>query len=121
MLRHVNDNQIKEICLKIDRDELVEVIQKNGAVASPVVDAPGMFSNLQMHNRNWFKAINLPYLGERLMPGFLWNMKPDSPIYEFRTEQVGEHNEEILKELGYEAQAIKKFYEESVIGDRYVE
>ncbi|MDG1990182.1 MAG: CoA transferase [Dehalococcoidia bacterium] len=115
------DSQLKEICSKMNSDKLVDIIQKNGAIASPVVDAPGMFSNLQMHERNWFKAINLPYLGERLMPGFLWNMEPDSPIYEFRTEQVGEHNEEILKELGYDTQSIETFYEESVIGDHYVE
>jgi crotonobetainyl-CoA:carnitine CoA-transferase CaiB-like acyl-CoA transferase len=122
-LKHRNkiDNEIKKICLKQDSEQIISLIQQCGAIASPIVDAPGMFNNLQMHHRNWFKAINLPYLGERLMPGFLWNMQPDSPNYEYRTEQVGEHNEEILQELGYAKKEIVKLYNKSVIGNSYAE
>ena len=34
---------------------------------------------------------------------------------------VGEHNEEILLELGFQEKEINNFYEENIIGNKYAE
>ena len=124
--KRINDRQnvdsaIQKIIDEKNSDEIVSIIQENGAIASPIVDAVGMFSNLQMQSREWFQAIEMPYLGERLLPGFLWKIQPDQPIYDYRTGMVGEHNEEILLELGFQEKQINNFYEENIIGNKYAE
>ena len=59
------------------------------------------------------------YLGTRLLPGFLWQMQPDHPEYERPSALVGEHNREVLAELGYSAAEIERLYDTNAIGNQY--
>jgi len=63
--------------------------------------------------------VDHPYLPNRLLGGFLWRMTPDGPAWDRRAALVGEHNDEVLSELGYTQKEIAELQERDVIGDRY--
>ena len=73
----------------------------------------------QLHAREWFQTVDHPYLPNRLLGGFLWRMSPDGPAWDRRAALLGEHNAEVLGELGYAAEEIEGLRAAGVIGDRY--
>ena len=46
-------------------------------------------------------------------------MEPDPPTWERSAALLGEHNEEVLGELGYSAAEIARLAASGAIGDRY--
>ncbi len=46
-------------------------------------------------------------------------MSPDGPAWDRRAALLGEHNAEVLGELGYAAEEIEGLRAAGVIGDRY--
>ncbi len=55
----------------------------------------------------------------RLLGGFLWRLAPDPPSWDRRAALLGEHNREVLHELGYADTEIDALAAGDVIGDRY--
>ena len=102
-----------------DRWEVAEAVQRAGAIASPVLEPSAMLASPQLQARSWFVPVEHRYLGERLMPGFLAKLAPDAPAWERPAGLVGEHNEEILAELGYAPDAIARLRADGVIGESY--
>ena len=54
-----------------------------------------------------------------MVGGFLWDVEPDSLSWDIPTALVGQHNEEILIELGYDEKKISEFYKNGSIGNHY--
>ncbi|MCY4639860.1 MAG: CoA transferase [Chloroflexi bacterium] len=102
-----------------DRWEVADVVQRAGAIAAPVLEPSAMLASPQLQARSWFVPVMHRYLGERLMPGFLTRVAPDAPAWERPAGLVGEHNEEVLSELGYAPAAIAALRAAGVIGDGY--
>jgi len=78
-----------------------------------------MLPSPQLQARGWFHPVDHRYLSTRLLSGFLWNMQPDSPEYERPNALVGEHNREVLDELGYSDVEIERLYAANAVGDGY--
>ena len=100
---------------------LADRIQAEGGVAAPAVSPEQVLLSPQLHAREWFHTVAHPYLGERLLGGFLWDVAPDAPSWDLRCGLLGEHNAEVLTELGYGADEIRELQRHDVIGDRYPE
>ena len=90
-------------------------------IAAPVAEPSAMLPSPQLQARGWFHAVEQPYLGTRLMPGFLWRMEPDTARYERASALVGEHNSELLRELGYSTEEIERLRAAHAVGERYGE
>ena len=73
----------------------------------------------QIMTRGWLQSVTHRYAGTNLMPGFLWSVAPDPPAWDRPAGLVGEHNAEVLAELGYSAAEIQAFEDGGVIGNRY--
>lgn len=103
------------------RDRLVatDELQAAGVIAAPVAEPSAILPSPQLQARGWFHAVEQPYLGTRLLPGFLWTMQPDLPEYSRRSGLVGEHNQEVLAELGYSEGEIRRLHTSRAIGDEY--
>ena len=78
-----------------------------------------MLPSPQLQARGWFHPVEQRYLGTRLLPGFLWQMRPDHPEYERSSALVGEHNRELLAELGYSEAEVERLYAANAVGDEY--
>jgi crotonobetainyl-CoA:carnitine CoA-transferase CaiB-like acyl-CoA transferase len=102
-----------------DRLDAADELQAAGVIAAPVVEPSAMLPSPQLQARGWFQPVEQRYLGTRLLPGFLWQMQPDHPEYERPSALVGEHNREVMAELGYSAAEIERLYDTNAIGDQY--
>ncbi len=96
-------------------------MQAAGAVAAPVLEPSAMLASPQLQARSWFVPVAHRYLGQRLMSGFFARVAPDAAEWARPAGLVGEHNEELLAELGYAAREIEELRASNVIGESYGE
>ena len=90
-------------------------------IFAPVMDAPSLLTSEQLNYRNWWQSIDHKYLGNRLMSGFLWHISPDEQQWDRPAGLLGEHNSEILDELGYNDEEIQRLYSNNSIGNEFKE
>ncbi len=113
------DREVAAFTRKRPHADAADELQTAGVIAAPVAAPSAMLPSPQLQHRGWFKPVDQPYFGMRLFPGFLWQMEPDSPEYERGSGLIGEHNREVLTELGYDSGEIRALEEACAIGDRY--
>ena len=113
------DERISAWVATRDRFDVADELQAAGVIAAPVVEPSAMLPSPQLQARGWFYPVDQSYLGTRLLPGFLWHMEPDQPEYERPSALVGEHNREVLAELGYSEAEITVLYHTHAIGEQY--
>lgn len=99
--------------------ETAEAVQAAGAIAAPATTPPEFMANEQIMTRGWLQTVTHRYAGTNLMPGFLWSVAPDPPTWDRPSGLVGEHNVEVLTELGFTAAEIEALERDGVIGNRY--
>ena len=99
--------------------EIADRVQAAGAIGAPANPPEGPLYSPQLHERGWFQSVDHPYLPNRLLGGFLWRLAPDGPSWDLRCGLLGEHNREVLLELGYADAEVGALAESDVIGDRY--
>ena len=104
-----------------DRTEIINILTSSNVIAAPVVNAPNLLTNEQLTFRNWWQNIDHDFLGNRLMSGFLWDIKPDAQKWYLPAGLLGEHNEIILDNLGFSKKEIDIFYKNQVISNKYTE
>jgi len=100
-------------------EEIAERVQEAGAIAAPVIAPWSLLSDPQHAARGWMQYVDHPVIGTQVFPGFLWNIAPDMPSWDLPSSLVGQHNSEILEELGYSATEVTHLAEVGAIGDRY--
>jgi crotonobetainyl-CoA:carnitine CoA-transferase CaiB-like acyl-CoA transferase len=99
--------------------EAAEAVQAAGAIGAPAISSPEFMASDQIMNRGWLQPVTHRYAGTNLMPGFLWSLAPDPPTWDRPSGLVGEHNVEVLTELGFTTAEIEALDREGVIGHRY--
>ena len=101
------------------RDALVEAVQAAGAIAAPVANPQDQLLSPQLTARDWLETVNHPFTGPRIQPGFVWRLSPDGPSWDYPCGLVGEHNEEVLRQHGYDTDEITRLATDGVIGTSY--
>lgn len=99
--------------------EVADLVQAHGAIAAPAVPPAEMVASPQLLARNWLQLIEHRFAGANLMPGFLWSVTPDAPSWDRPTGLVGEHNHEVLTEVGLTEDEVAALEAAGVIGDSY--
>jgi len=94
-------------------------ISEAGGIAAPVIHHIGLMTSPQLQARDWLETVTHQYVGTRQLPGFLWRIEPDAPSWDRVCALVGEHNVEVLGELGYSAEQVEAMLASGAIGDRY--
>lgn len=100
-------------------EEIAARVQAAGAIAAPVTVPWSLLANPQHEARGWLQYVDHRYIGMQVFPGFLWNVIPDGPSWDRPTGLVGEHNAEVLDELGYSDSELAELYAAGAVGDRY--
>jgi crotonobetainyl-CoA:carnitine CoA-transferase CaiB-like acyl-CoA transferase len=96
-----------------------EILQNNHVIASPVVTPPDVLLSNQLHDRDWHQTVTHKWTGPIMVGGHLWNVEPDTLSWDIPTALVGQHNEEILTELGFDRDYISDLYANGTIGNHY--
>ena len=73
----------------------------------------------QLAARDWLQTVTHRYAGTQTLAGFLWHVEPDEPTWDRVCGLVGEHNVEVLGELGYGLEEVAALLAQGAIGDRY--
>lgn len=115
--REAINREINEITRKIPMAELVEKLNKAGIPCGPINRIDQTFSDPQVAHLKISKPVDHPELGQMNLVRMPITM-PDIPsALEIRrpAPELGEHSKEVLAELGYDEEQIKRFKEKGVI------
>jgi len=101
------------------RDELVERLWRAGVPVAAVVNPRVVVDNPQHGARGFFAPVRHPVAGEVRIPGFpaRWDER-EQPWHHRAAPLMGEHNDEILAELGVDDDDRAALRERQVIGER---
>ncbi|HYM14179.1 MAG TPA: CoA transferase [Dehalococcoidia bacterium] len=112
------DARITEWTSTRDHYDVFHTLQAAGVKAAPVLDGKEVLFDEQFRARHHFDVVDQPLLGKRPVQRHL---AAKFTRFEARARGhaplLGEHNEEVLRELGYDDAAISRLKEDAVIAD----
>jgi crotonobetainyl-CoA:carnitine CoA-transferase CaiB-like acyl-CoA transferase len=108
--------EIEKRLVKRTAQEWVDLLAEIGVPAGPVLNVQECFENEQVQTLPVVKYVNHPRLGERYpVVGHGVNLERTPPSMRSATPDLGQHNDEILQELGYSDAQIAEFRTSGVI------
>jgi len=114
------DSAIAAWCAEQDVDAAAETLTRRGIPAAPVVAAARLGDNPQLRARGFFQGVAHSLLGLHEHPGLpvrLANAEP--PIFARPAPTLGEHTEEILRELlELDDATLAQLHADGIIGTR---
>ncbi|MDA0364510.1 MAG: CoA transferase [Chloroflexi bacterium] len=113
------DAVLSEYALTATAETIADAVQAAGGIAAPVIAPWSVLTSAQHLARNWLESVDHRWLGTQLFPGFPWRTSPDAASWDRPSGLVGEHNSELLGELGYAEVEIASMLADGVIGDHY--
>lgn len=105
---------------KLDRDEAVERLRKEGIMAGPVLDDADAVQDRHLNERGFFLEIDQVDTGRHRYPGFPYRFKNAELGVRHPPVRLGEHNEYIYRELlGISEEEYAELEEDGHIGMDY--
>jgi crotonobetainyl-CoA:carnitine CoA-transferase CaiB-like acyl-CoA transferase len=100
-------------------DELVELLGRYGVPAERLLTADRMYDIEQLDVRGFYQDLDHPISGRHRFPGWPFRISP-GPTHQHRTAAptLGQHNAEVLRELGLSDARLTELAEQLVIGQR---
>ncbi len=95
--------------------EWQEVFNRVGVASGPILYIDEVFQDPQVLHQQMLKVIDHPVLGELKTTGFSVNLSRTPADISAPPPLLGEHTEQILAEMGYDAQTIESLKEEGVV------
>lgn len=101
------------------QDELVESLGAAGVPIAPVAHGRAVDENPQMRARGFFAPIDHPVTGRNEVPGLPMTFSSkQASWHRWHPPLLGQHNDEILAELGISADERARLRRDAVIGER---
>ncbi len=97
------------------RDEWFNILAEEGCIFTPIQTPTEVTTDPQALANNYFIDVDHPEWGGIRMTGFPWDFSETPASWRRKAPGFGEHNKEILSELGYTADEIRDLKEEGVI------
>lgn len=82
-----------------DDFEVMELLQKEGVAAGPVMDERDCYNNPHLKERGFFEQVTHSECGTHLYPGMLWKLSGTQLKIRTPACRLGEHNEYVYKKL----------------------
>jgi crotonobetainyl-CoA:carnitine CoA-transferase CaiB-like acyl-CoA transferase len=103
-----------------DADEIAELLARAGVPAGVVIPAREVVDNPQIRHRGLFEPERHPLTGDHELPTLPFRFSRVRAWLRRPSPSLGEHNHEVLTELGLSPDEIAALGERGVIGDRPV-
>ena len=121
LARHRNHDALDSIISSWTQDKqadyLMLLLQNAGVSAAPVMTGESIFNDPQYQERGLLEFVDHPSCGPYFMPGAAWKMSETPPEVRWHAPRLGEHNEQVFRELlGMNADAIGELEAEGVSG-----
>lgn len=98
-----------------NRNEWLELLREKGFPCAPVYSIDEVFSDPQIRHRNMLIEMDHPIAGKIKQIGTPFNFSISSTDLSKYPPILGEHTDEILKDLGYSENSISKLREKGVV------
>jgi crotonobetainyl-CoA:carnitine CoA-transferase CaiB-like acyl-CoA transferase len=112
------DDELRSWTKDRDADELAELLARAGVPASVVIPAREVVDNPQIRHRGLFEPERHPLTGDHELPTLPFRFSRVPAWLRRPSPSLGEHNNEVLTELGLSPDEIAALGERGVIGDR---
>ena len=112
------DEHLRTIFGARDRDEVAAELQARGIPAAALADHRALASHPQMVFRDTYQAVEHPVVGEQQFISMPFRFVDGASWIRFPAPLLGQHNGEILHELGYDAGAIEELAANGIIGTK---
>ncbi|UUX35083.1 CaiB/BaiF CoA transferase family protein [Fundicoccus culcitae] len=109
------DDIVNEWTRNFEVHELESLLLSNGLPAGAALTVPQMYENEHVNVREMFTTVNHPTIGDVEITNQGIKMSKTSPYVRGSSPLLGEHTDEILKDLGYSDDEIATFRAEGVI------
>ena len=117
--RETIDAALSELAAGAVAEELADAVQDAGGIGAAVAAPIGILASPQHAARGWIETVDHPMAGTHQFGGFLWRASPDPASWDRYAALVGEHNDEVLAEVGYDDAARAALRAAGVVGDGY--
>ncbi|HEY8546170.1 MAG TPA: CoA transferase [Acidimicrobiales bacterium] len=106
-------------CAGRDADAALAALRDAGVPAEPVVPAHLADRRPELTGRGFFEEVDHPVVGPKRYPSLPFRLRSrgDEPWHTRPAPLLGQHNDEVLGELGLDAEALARLREEQVIGE----
>jgi crotonobetainyl-CoA:carnitine CoA-transferase CaiB-like acyl-CoA transferase len=99
-------------------DEVIAALRPLGIPVAAVLQVPRMYGDPQLNARSWFVELDHATAGVRRYPGWPMRFSFTDVHHHFGAPTLGQHNHEILRELGCTDADIAQLEARGVIGTR---
>jgi crotonobetainyl-CoA:carnitine CoA-transferase CaiB-like acyl-CoA transferase len=106
---------LQEILLTRTREEWLEYLGQYDVLCAPVYDYPELFADPQVHHNRMVVEQGHPQAGRVKVIGMPVKFSETPGEIGPAAPLLGEHTEEILQWLGYDAEAIDRLRQENVL------
>jgi len=103
------DRAMSEWTTKRTTKEIVQMLQKVQVACGPVQSIDEVVEDPQLVERGMIQTMNIPECGDIIMPGIPIKLSDTPSDASFRPPYLGEHNEEVLTQLGFSAEEIDNY------------
>lgn len=108
-------NIIESWTLTKSKQELEVILSAEGIPFGNILSIPEVVEHPQIRERNMVLEVEDPALGKIRIPGVPIKMHETPGAVDKPAPLLGEHTDQVLKELGYSASAIKALHEKGVV------
>ena len=117
------DDGIAQWCAPLDADDAAALLLAHGVPAAAPHDPRLMLGNPQLQHRHYHEEVDHPVVGRKLLPGIPFRFasideRPGGGWIRRRAPLLGEHNAEILGDLGVDDATLAELERAHVIGTR---
>jgi crotonobetainyl-CoA:carnitine CoA-transferase CaiB-like acyl-CoA transferase len=112
------DEYITEWTVDRDVEDVVARLRAHGVPAGAVVTASLMLADPQLNARGYYVPLDHPLTGVRRYPGWPMQFSFDGPQQRTAPPTLGQHNAEVLADLGLDDGEVDRLAHELVIGTR---
>lgn len=97
------------------RQEWFSILAEEGCIFTPIQSPTEVTNDPQALANEYFIEVDHPEWGRIKMTGFPWNFSETPAAWRKKAPDFGQHNEEILAELGYSTDEIQQLKESGVV------